>query len=402
MFFVLILVLHILFRFYEIEERNQFTWDQVDNAWAAKTIIVDQKYPLIGMQAKLNSGIYIGPFYYYFVAPFYLITGLDPIASGYIALVSSVITASVLFVVVRKLFSDIPALISLFIYSVGLIFIEADRVQWPVNFIPVISLLIFYSLYSVLRGKTVHLIYLGVWLGLSFHIHFTSIFYPFLILLSLPFFPRKKEMIKHAVMGLGIFVVLISPILYYLLSTEGTAAGSSYLESRFHGLHARRVMQLASDAFIEFGHYIPFSTFSFVRFIFLPLFAVTFLWKNFTKTRVLFVYLLSLWFVLPWVALSTYSGKLTAYYFMLPRLLTVMILGYVLYRIFKWGSLGKAISLTVVLLFGLYNTTLFFESEYQGLSYHRTKTLERIKNGDVIEFHQGAPDSYLYYFYTRE
>ena len=81
----ILFVFHVFFRFYGFEEKHGFSWDQVDNAWAAKNILVEHKFPLVGMVAKQNSGFYIGPMYYYYVAFFYLLTNLDPIASVFIA-----------------------------------------------------------------------------------------------------------------------------------------------------------------------------------------------------------------------------------------------------------------------------------------------------------------------------
>jgi len=62
----LLLAVTAFLRFYQLDTRSPFGWDQVDNAWAVKNIIIDHRFPLVGMQAKLNSGIYIGPLYIIF------------------------------------------------------------------------------------------------------------------------------------------------------------------------------------------------------------------------------------------------------------------------------------------------------------------------------------------------
>ena len=68
---ILLFVVLLITRFYATEQYNPFGWDQVDNAWAAKHILIDHTLLLTGMVAKGSSGIFIGPFYYYFVAFFY-------------------------------------------------------------------------------------------------------------------------------------------------------------------------------------------------------------------------------------------------------------------------------------------------------------------------------------------
>src|SRR5581483_6758929 len=100
-------------RIYGLENYSQFGWDQVDNAWAAKNILVDHKILLSGMVAKGNSGIYIGPLYYYVISIFYFFTSLDPIASIIFAALTSVFSAFVVFFVAKKLFSTRVAFVAL-------------------------------------------------------------------------------------------------------------------------------------------------------------------------------------------------------------------------------------------------------------------------------------------------
>ena len=123
---IMIFAVHLFFRFYQLEERNPFGWDQVDNAWAAKNIIVEHKWPLVGMVAKQNTGFYIGPLYYYFIAPFYWIFNLDPIASPIAAGITSIVSFFVLFFITKKLFSFNVALMASFINTVSFFTISAD------------------------------------------------------------------------------------------------------------------------------------------------------------------------------------------------------------------------------------------------------------------------------------
>ena len=65
-----IFLLNLFTRTYQLDIKNPFGYDQVDNAWAAMNIIVNHKFPLVGMVAKANSGVYVGPLYYYIVSFF--------------------------------------------------------------------------------------------------------------------------------------------------------------------------------------------------------------------------------------------------------------------------------------------------------------------------------------------
>src|SRR3989344_2099310 len=105
---ILVVVLFIVFiclRFYKLEERIYFANDQINNAWAAKDIVIDGKILLKGMVAKASTGFFIGPFYYYYIAPFYWLFKMDPITSSVIVRVTSMLTMTVIFYAFKKMFS---------------------------------------------------------------------------------------------------------------------------------------------------------------------------------------------------------------------------------------------------------------------------------------------------------
>ena len=403
-FFFLIFILLIFLRFYQISTRNPFAWDQVDNAWAAKNLIVNHEFPLVGMVAKQNSGIFIGPAYYYMIAFFYWIFNLNPMASGFFAGATSIFTFLVLFYVTKKIFSVGVALIAVFINTVAFSGIIFDRVQWPVNFIPAISLLIFYSIYKIIIGKPRYVILLAIALGFSFHIHFTSIYFPIMIFLSLIFFPKTKEMLKYSLIALPIFVVWLIPSIIAILQNQ--QHGSSILQygnSYYHGFHLRRVLQLTSDALIQFEHFFTFSILKPLKFILPPLFIFVYLFKSLSKEKLALCYLIALWFVIPWFVLSTYSGEISDYYFVANRFIALVIIAYLLAKIFLLKNLILQIILSCFLIYySVFNISKFFSYQEGGIYERSKKVFKAIKEGGEIGFQEGVPESYLYYYYMRK
>ncbi len=252
--FILVLLISIcelFLRFHQMDVKNPFGYDQVDNAWAAKNLIVNHQWPLVGMVAKGNSGMYIGPFYYYLISIFYWIFNLNPIASAVFAGVTSIFTFWVIFYISRKLFSTEVAIFAVFINTFFLPAIMFDRVQWPVNLIPSISYLIFYVLFRITQGDVKKIMALAVLVGFSFSVHFTSIFYPIIIILALPFFPKTKEVLKYILISIPLFLVWLVPNVVYQLQQRSVGESfSSYFANYYHGFHLRRVMQLTGDALI--------------------------------------------------------------------------------------------------------------------------------------------------------
>lgn len=404
---VLLLVgLGFYLRLYGWESYSQFGWDQVDNAWAAKNILVDHKILLSGMVAKGNSGIYIGPLYYYAIVIFYFFTHLDPIASILFAAITSIFSFIVVFVVARKLFSFQVALVALFVQIVSLNAIIFDRVQWPVDFIPAISLLILFFLYKVITGNEKSLIWVGLLLGIAFHIHFTAIYFPILIILCLPFVPRTKKTILYGLVGLVIALVFLIPsILTFLQNKSYGSTIFHYGSTSYHGIHLKRILQLTNDAFIQFVPYLYFNNLYGLRLLFFPLFAILYWLSNRTYKSFKVLYLFGLWFLIPWLVLSAYSGELTDYYFSSTRFLALIILSYLITYLFIQRK-NIFLSFTGVLALLLYAYANF--SNYishpvdRPLGYHRANVIQAIKQGKVIQFTEGDPESYLYYIETRK
>lgn len=401
--FCFLLMLHVFLRFYELEGRTEFRWDQVDNAWVAKDIIVDHKLPLVGMQAKQNSGFFIGPAYYYFIAPFYWVSNLDPIASGVIAGVTSIITFFVVFYVTKKLFSFDVALVAVFLYTISFEIIRVDRFQWPINFITPISLLILYALYNILVGRVRYLFLLAVAVGLSLHINFTSVFFPIVVLLSLPFFPKTKETLKYMLLSLPLFFLFLIPNILSELNSSASSTRNmlGYIDTYYHGIHARRIFQLASDAFLEFAALLWFPFLNFLKYALLPLFGLVFLWRNYTKERLILFYLFCIWILVPWLVFSTYSGEITNYYFSMTRPITILAVSYIFIWVLKRKNFVlKLFVVSFLAYYGYSNITYFLAHKIQGLDYHRKKVLAIIEKGEKVEFQQGLPESYIYYYYT--
>ncbi len=380
-----LLVLHIFFMFYHLESWAGFGWDQVDNAWAAIKIITLHKYPLVGMVAKQNTGIYIGPLYYYLVTLFYLITRLDPIASPVIAGVTSLFSFFVLYVVSKKLFNERVALLSCFIYTFSSFIISTERVQWPVNFIAPLSLLILYFLHNILLGQSKYFIHLAVAVGLSFHIHFTAIFYPVIILAALPFIRWNRGAIRYFLTAIPVaFVFFVPQIIYYLHNTHPF---TSYFQTSYHGLHLRRVIQLVPDAFIKFQSILmtPYAFVRHISFLFVPIFLLVY--------RKKLSYLILLWFLIPWVVFATYSGEISDYYFSLQSYIAIIILAYLSLR------LPKLLVGAFWIYWAITNAQTFFRTADGNMLRDRASALEASKTAKIIPFTEGNAESYFYYYY---
>lgn len=399
-----IFVLGLSLRIYNIDIKNPFGYDQVDNAWAAKNIIINHWYPLVGMVAKTNSGIYIGPAYYYLVSIFYWIFNLNPVAIYAISVCTSIFTFFVLFYVLKKLFSWEMAIIALLINTFNYHIAIFDGVQWPVQLLPTISLIIFYLLYKVILGDVRKIIPLAIAVGIAFNLHFTAIFFPIIILLSLPLFPRTKETLKYILLGLPLFLVWLLPNIIYSLTNKSFNSNASYLSTYSHGFHLRRMFQIIGDALIQFNPYLLNDRFSAFKVILLPLFFLFYLFKSFNTKRKKFAYLVFLWFLIPWLVFTVYSGEISDYYFVISRFIVLIILSYFLYLAWNLKYIFAKVAVVVFLaVYCFYGFITFLPYRDEGNLPKKVKAVkELVGQKRRVEFQIGVPESYLYYYYMRQ
>lgn len=402
----LLLLLQIFLRFYEIETKSIFRYDQVDSAWAAKKIIIDHQYPLIGPANKLGSGLFVGPLYYYLISVFYYFTNLDPLAAGLFAGVTSIIGFFVIFYITKKLFSLNVALIALFINTVSFSGIEFDRIQWEINFIPIVSLLAFYFLYKILNGNEKAIIWLSIVLALAFHVHLTvAVFLPIIILITLPFFPKNKKTLRYIIFSVPILLIGLSPIIIANFESYNFYAANSinYANSAFHGIHLTRILQLYTSAFIQLESFITFPILKLLSLLIMPIFFVVYFLNIPSKKNFIMVALVFLWFIVPWLVLSGYSGEITSYYFSTNRFIGLIVLAYVIYKILEIKN--KKITLFILTFACFYAYTginKFLVTRTVGLQNYRAYAKDHIKKDKIIQFEEGSPFSYVYYIYTRK
>lgn len=403
---LLILVAVIFFRFYEMGSRNPFGYDQADFAWQAKDIVVDHKLPLLGPQAKLNSGIFMGPAYYYLSAVFYFLTNLDPAASGIFAGVTSLFTFLITYFIIKKLFSNQVALIAVFIQTFSAYIINFDRTQWSVNFVAPVSLLIFYALYRIMTGQPKYLLLLAVSSGFSFHLHFTSTFFLGMILLALPFFPRKVSTVKYLLISLPLLAIWLVPNFLSGLNKNMT----TYLGTYYHGFHLRRFFQLTNDALIEFEGILTegivfLRKIKILEYLFLPIFWLSYILAKPNRGKLILSYLVFLWIFIPWLGFSLYSGEISVYYFSLTRPVVIMVLAYLTSRLLASKFLVLKLSVIIFWLsFSVLNAQKFMVSTHRptGLDYQKEQVQELISRGGVVTPSRASASSYLYYFYTHK
>lgn len=217
---LLILIAAIYLRFYRIGEFATFLADQGRDAIIIKRIATLEHLPAIGAPTSVGQ-VFLGPFYYYFISPWILLFNFDPAGLAIGMAVTSVVFLILLYSIVKKLFDQKAALISVFMASFSYVFIEASRFSWNPNPLPLFSLLTAFSF--IMANKTrkpLYFLLFGGFLALSIQLHYlaTALALPLVVLGLVDIYINRSKLVKELVnylMAIGSFVVFMSPLIIF-------------------------------------------------------------------------------------------------------------------------------------------------------------------------------------------
>ena len=193
----LILLIGLFFRTYQPISRLEFAHDGDLYSWIVKDIVVDKHIRLIGQQTSA-MGIFIGPFFYYMLIPFFLFFKMDPIGGVVPITIIGLVTIFSYYWVFAKIFNKNVGLIGAFLQAVLLSPVYFDRAVVPSTPTNLWIIWYFFCVISLVRGNYKVLWILGILIGLIWHIHIALLppllAIPFAIVLSHKL-PHKKDVL---------------------------------------------------------------------------------------------------------------------------------------------------------------------------------------------------------------
>lgn len=402
---IFLIAASLFFRFYNIGRVIPLTWDQVRDAWVMKDLLVDGKFPLLGPRTGIGH-FHLGPAYYYLLAPLYFLTNLDPIAAGWFAVLATLLTMISLFWVGRAVFGIGVALLAVFICAFSGYLISMDRVPWNVSLVMMASVWIFYSLFKINEGQNRWFIPLGLLAGFFFHLHFTAVFIPPIIILSLLLVKNKKRIIPWALTAILLFLVFFIPsVVQDLRSSLGDYLKlKEFIGDYYHGFHFRFMLYRLPEVFLVFQSVLFLEILRVIKYILPLIFLAKFILFPENKTDRFVGTVFFFFFLVTLVGFTVYSGPLSDYYFLLTMPFAIYMIAYLMVFIFRLKIKIINITLVTACLFWAYkNVQPSFNNYSQAsIDYQKQEVLKQIKLGKIIDFQEGNPASYLYYFYTRK
>ncbi len=377
LFIILILSLGAFLRLYRIKDYIVFLGDEGRDALVVWNILHGH-LTLLGPTSSVG-GFFLGPIYYYMMAPFLWLSRYDPVGPAIMVALLGLVTIYLVYRFGRELFGEVGGLIASLLYAVSPIVIIYSRSSWNPNVMPFFTLSTFYLLYkAVSRKKLVLFALTGFLYGICMQLHYIEVFVGpiiFLYVLLTDFRPKVDWLVdlvkRYFVMLIG-FLVGFSPflafearhqfansqnILRFIFNSPDTGAGGQlFTNIRFV------IERLFGGLLVSFPEFSMFKNFnsSLINVWLLAVYAITivaigyFVWL-FIKTRkekssYQKYLLVLLWFVLGIGFFGLYKKSIYDYYLAFLFPVPFLLVGGLLGKVWEYKKWGKYVSLAAVIV----------------------------------------------------
>jgi len=213
-----VFVIFTLQRMWMLPQTISFAWDQERDAQIVEKILTQFSLPLIGPRVVGDNGFYLGPYFYYLLAPFYLISSHHPKAMIYFIAFTTTTFFVLSFITFQKLYGQKVTLLFLAIWSFLPATVTQDRISWNPILIPLMFSCLIFTL-DRLKNSKKYFIILGLILGLIFHIHFQGLFYLVFTLIYL--ISKNNKSVIHILWILFGFILTSLPLIVFDLRHQG-------------------------------------------------------------------------------------------------------------------------------------------------------------------------------------
>ncbi len=143
------IVLGAFLRFYRLDNA-MFQGDQGRDALIVSRIFTERDLVFIGPVTSIGN-MYLGPFYYYFMAPWLFLTYPSPIGPVIAVATLSVILLACTYWLGQELVGKSAALVATILLTFSTVMIDASRFSWNPNPAPLVGFLLLYSTFKATR-----------------------------------------------------------------------------------------------------------------------------------------------------------------------------------------------------------------------------------------------------------
>jgi len=357
----LILLFSAFFRLFRLNLLLGFWYDQGRDALIIWDLLHYHKFFLIGPVTGIE-GIFLGPFYYYLLAPFYFLGRGSPVIAAAGLSWLAVGAVFLLYFLGKKMFGTQVGLMAAFLYGFSYGQVTFSRWLANPNPLPFFTLLALFCLYEFIEiHRSLFIVLCSFLVGLCLQLEAASaVFFLPSVIVILIWQRKRVSSIKYLVLGILVFVLTLLPQIYFNFRHDGillSAFRKFLVEEKSFKLSFLQVVRLRLLTYYDVfaGKLFPQS--GKLRLLVLALFSAPFVLfrkKMFLKESKL----LLLWLFVPLLGYFFYQGNhgyVWDYYFtgVVPAFFLIFSVG--LYYLTKQGLAGKVIVCAFLIVFSFSN-----------------------------------------------
>lgn len=222
-----ILFIGAFMRLYRIDEYMTFLGDEGRDAIIVRNLLVNADPILIGPGTSIGN-MYLGPLYYYLIAPFLFLANFSPVGPSVMVALFGVATIFLVWLTAREWFGSIAGIVASLLYAVAPVVITYNRSSWNPNIMPFFSLLCIYAVWRIWKKhEFIWLPVLGISYAFVLQSHYLGLLLGpvlalYLVVTSLSLRTKKQDLRssqkyfwKYAFLGLALFLLLMSPLVIF-------------------------------------------------------------------------------------------------------------------------------------------------------------------------------------------
>jgi len=219
---VVILLIALGLRLYRIDGYLTFLGDEGRDVRIVRDLLAGNLV-FIGPMTSIGD-MYLGPLYYYLIAPALFLSSGSPVGPAVMIALLMTATVGLTWSLARSWFGRFPALIAALLFALSPVAIIYSRSSWNPNPMPFFALISIWAIYEVWQKKKfAYLSLAGVSLAAALQMHYLGLLlvptlgiYWLLTLRAVWQKPKEKlSLIKHTLIAVLIFFLLMSPLLLF-------------------------------------------------------------------------------------------------------------------------------------------------------------------------------------------
>src|SRR3989344_3988561 len=219
---VAVILLAAFLRLYRIADYLNFLGDEGRDVMVVRNILHGD-LTFLGPRSSAGD-FYLGPIYYYLMAPFLFLSNYHPVGPAIMVALFSIATVYLIYRIGKEFFSQKAGLIAALLYSISPLVIIQSRSSWNPNIMPFFSIASLYAAHKGMEKKNSYLLGLsGILLGIAMQSHYLTIFLGgilFVYILLVEILTSEKsnklfELFKKYIAVFAGFILGFSPFLLF-------------------------------------------------------------------------------------------------------------------------------------------------------------------------------------------